>query len=244
MSASIQAEQLTVRKDTLDILHELNLEVQSGHLTGLIGPSGSGKTTLLRSIVGAQRFQSGRLLVDGLPAGSKRLRSQIGYMTQSPAVYDDLTVTQNLMYFAGIASMTGRAAKSRVAQLLGDVDLRPQAKQIVSSLSGGQRARVSLAIALLSDAAVLILDEPTVGLDPVLRRDLWSLFQKLADSGRTIVVSSHVMDEAERCADLILLRAGQVLYQGPKQHLLQETKTSSVEAAFLQLIDRQGRGGR
>lgn len=235
MHAAISATDLAIKKDGLPILHDLNFTVEPFTITGLIGPSGSGKTTLMRSIIGAQQITKGDLTVLDMPSGSARLRSQIGYVTQSPAVYDDLTVAQNMRYFAAIIG----APKSQVAEVLEAVALNHHATQVVNSLSGGERARVSLAVALLGDPQLLVLDEPTVGLDPVMRRHLWNLFESLAASGKTLLISSHVMDEAERCTDIILLRDGWLLHQGSKQSLLDKTHTHSVEEAFLRIVEGQ-----
>lgn len=235
MQSAIVAKDVTVLKQGQPVLNNVTCEVKPSTLTGLIGPSGSGKTTLMRSIIGAQQTTHGLLTVNNFKAGSKQLRSQIGYVTQSPAIYDDLTVSQNLAYFAAIINVS----KVRVQEVITMVDLQAQTRQLGSTLSGGQRARVSLAIALLGNAPILVLDEPTVGLDPLLRQDLWRLFAQLAHTqGHTILVSSHVMDEAERCDDLLLLRDGSVLFEGSKQTLLQQTTAKNVEAAFLQLIQK------
>lgn len=234
--AAIRAEKLTVVRDGATILDKLTFAQEPGTLTGLIGPSGSGKTTLIRTLVGAQMITSGNLEVLGVPAGSKSLRQRIGYVTQSPAVYGDLTTRQNLRYFAAILGCNNTEVERAIQQ----VDLEPQADQLVNSLSGGQRARVSLAVALLGNANVLILDEPTVGLDPLLRNTLWDLFKQLAADGHTLLVSSHVMDEAERCTQLLLLRDGRVLSHGTKRDLLQKTRTSNVNDAFIHLV-REGR---
>lgn len=233
MHDAIKADNLTVIRGSSTILDNLSFSINSGKLTGLIGPSGSGKTTLIRSVVGAQKITKGTLTVLGMPAGAKSLRSQIGYVTQSPAVYGDLTVSQNLRYFATILGK----GKQEVQRAIKQVDLQRQTDQLVNSLSGGQHARVSLAIALLGDAKLLVLDEPTVGLDPLLREHLWELFRQLAREGRTLVISSHVMDEAEKCDDLLLLRDGKVLSFSPKPELLQNTGTMTVEAAFLRLVE-------
>lgn len=230
-NAVIVADKLKVNRGGVDALNSVSFSIEPGKITGLIGPSGSGKTTLMRVIVGAQIITSGNVRVLGEPAGSKATRSRIAYMPQIPAVYDDLTVTQNLEYFAVILGVN----KQEVDVVLKQVDLTKQADQIVGTLSGGQMARVSLAIALLSKAELLVLDEPTVGLDPVLREHLWGLFHELAIEGRSLLISSHVMDEAEKCADILLLRDGKVLSHGPKQNLLKTTKKSTVEAAFLSL---------
>jgi ABC-2 type transport system ATP-binding protein len=231
--ASIAAEGLVVERNGKIILDNLNFRISPGKLTGLIGPSGSGKTTLIRSIVGAQKISGGSLAVLGLPAGDKKLRPQIGYVTQDPAVYGDLTVAQNLKYFAVILGVGSEA----ISRVLEQVDLRDQTDQIVDTLSGGQRARVSLAVALLGDAQLLVFDEPTVGLDPLLRKNLWEMFRTLARSGRTLLISSHVMDEAEKCDDLLLLRDGKILSFSAKHELLRKTVTHNVEAAFLKLVE-------
>ena len=229
----ISARSLSVVRGPNRALDNVTFGVAPGNITGLIGPSGSGKTTLMRAIVGAQLITSGKLEVLGLPAGDKRLRKQIGYVTQSPAVYADLTARQNLAYFASILGV----GKQSVDRALKRVDLSAQSKQLVGSMSGGQQARVSLAVALLDDPALLVLDEPTVGLDPVLRKHLWELFRQLALDGRSLLISSHVMDEAEQCDDLLLLRDGAVLNCSSKQELLDRTKTKTVHDAFLALAE-------
>lgn len=231
--SAITAKDVVVLKKQKVVLDKLNFAVEKGKLTGLIGPSGSGKTTLMRAIVGPQKLTSGKLAVEGIKAGSKPLRSKIGYVTQTPAIYNDLTVKQNLDYFATILR-----AKNDVQKVIDQVDLEVQVKQLTESLSGGQRARVSLAIALLGNPDVLVLDEPTVGLDPVLRRDLWRLFDNLATQGKTLLISSHVMDEAEKCDNLLLLRNGKLLWNDGKAELLASTNQKSVEAAFLQLVEK------
>jgi len=233
MRTAILAEELDVIRDTSPVLRGMSFKIPAGTITGLIGPSGSGKTTLMRAIVGAQRIAHGKLTVLGEPAGSAGSRPYIGYVTQSPAVYDDLTTHQNLHYFARIL----RVSEQSVREAITMVDLDEQRDQIVGTMSGGQRTRVSLAVALLADPPLLVLDEPTVGLDPVLRRSLWQLFSRLADKGRTLLVSSHVMSEAAQCQNILLLRNGRVLYNGTKERLLHSTHTKTVENAFLYLAD-------
>ena len=213
------------------MLHGLSFVVPRGSVCGLLGPSGCGKTTLMRSIVGVQAGITGQVDVLGEPAGSPGLRRQVGYVTQSPAVYGDLTVRENVDYFADVYDVE-RAAASRA---LADVGLADRADQLVRTLSGGQRSRVSLATALLSSPALLVLDEPTVGLDPVLRRDLWELFAGLAAAGTTLLVSSHVMDEAVRCDRLLLMRDGRIVADDSPQALVARTGAADVEGAFLTL---------
>ncbi len=229
-------QDLRVRRGGNLVLDGLSLNVQTGSVTGLLGPSGSGKSTLIRSLVGVQIVEAGQVTVLGLPAGSPGLRSRVGYVTQAPSVYGDLTVRENLGYFARILGVPSR----RIEETIDEVDLRPQAAQRVDRLSGGQRARVSLATALLNRPELLVLDEPTVGLDPVLWRDLWRLFHSLAEAGSTLLVSSHVMDEAARCDSLLLLREGGLLGSLTPEELRAQTGEQDLEAAFLALAE----GGR
>ncbi|MEU3860567.1 ABC transporter ATP-binding protein [Streptomyces sp. NPDC028722] len=238
---AVHAEGLTVVRGTRTVLRDLRFTVPRGRITGLLGPSGCGKSTLIRAIVGTQAGITGSLDVLGHAAGSPALRSRIGYVTQAPSVYDDLTVRQNLEYFAAILD-PGRAAAERrhhhVTRAITDVDLTSHADALAGNLSGGQRNRVSLAVALLGTPELLVLDEPTVGLDPVLRRDLWNLFHDLAATrGATLLVSSHVMDEAERCHRLLLMREGGILADDTPDALRTRTGTDTVEAAFLHLVD-------
>ncbi len=232
-SYAIDARGLRVRRGGRDVLHGLDFTVGRGSVTGLLGPSGGGKTTVMRAVVGVQAGVRGRLDVLGEPAGSPSLRARVGYVTQSPAVYADLSVRANLDYFAAILGADG----ARVDSVLHDVALDDAAAQPVGTLSGGQRARVSLGAALLGRPDLLVLDEPTVGLDPVLRRDLWAMFGDLAAGGTTLLVSSHVMDEAVRCDHLLLLRDGRLVADDTLPGLLERTGTADVEAAFLALAE-------
>ena len=234
-TSAITAQDLHVERRGKEVLHGLTFTVPAGRITGLLGPSGCGKSTLLRSVVGVQAGVRGTLTVLGRPAGDADLRRRIGYVTQSPAVYTDLTVRRNLLYFADVVGAPGR----RVDEVLGDVDLRHAAGARVDRLSGGQQARVSLATALLAEPELLVLDEPTVGLDPVLRRDLWVLFRSLAERGRTLVVSSHVMDEASRCDRLLLLRDGHLVADDTLDGVLARTGATDVEQAFLTLAAKE-----
>ncbi len=217
-------------------LHRLDLELYPGEVTGLLGPSGCGKSTLLRSLVGVQQVEGGSIEVLGEPAGAARNRHRVGYMTQAPSVYHNLSVAENLRFFAAVLE----APAADVDRVLDAVGLTTHAETLVGALSGGQRSRVSLAIALLGTPALLVLDEPTVGLDPLLRRDLWALFHTLADAGATVVVSSHVMDEAERCDRLLLMREGEIVADDSPSGLLERTGAPDVEAGFLRLIDDSG----
>jgi ABC-2 type transport system ATP-binding protein len=229
----VRIERLNVRRGGRLVLADLDLRIQPGSVTGLLGPSGSGKTTLIRSIVGVQIVESGIVDVLGRPAGSPELRHRVGYVTQTPSVYGDLTVRENLSYFARIVD----APTSRIGEAIEIVDLGAHADQVVRTLSGGQRSRVSLATALVGRPELLVLDEPTVGLDPVLRRDLWNTFHQLAEEGATLLVSSHVMDEAERCDDLLLMRFGRIVAAETPAALRARTGESDLEAAFLALAE-------
>ena len=232
IAPAVEVRDLHVRRGSHPVLHGLDVSVPRGIVAGLIGPSGSGKTTLMRAIVGVQVVHSGTVTVLGRPAGSAELRHRVGYVTQEASVYDDLSVRQNLDYFRAVLG----ADRSDVARVIDQTDLGGNARQLVGSLSGGQRSRVSLAVALLGKPVLLVLDEPTVGLDPVLRRDLWALFHRLAAAGTSLLVSSHVMDEAARCDRLLLMRDGDVLADDTPAGLLAATGTTEIEAAFLSLI--------
>jgi ABC-2 type transport system ATP-binding protein len=231
-SPAVEIAGLRVVRGGRPVLDGLSLTVASGSITGLLGPSGCGKTSLMRCVVGVQVTAGGTVTVLGLPAGSPPLRSRVGYVTQAPSVYADLTVRENLRYFARVLG----APAQRVDEVAATVGLEGQVDSLVAALSGGQRARVSLATALLGSPELLVLDEPTVGLDPVLRIELWDAFRQLADAGTTLLVSSHVMDEAERCDDLVLMRDGEVLAAESRQALIARTGAADVEQAFLQLV--------
>jgi len=232
MKNAVEVRGLTVIRSGLTVLDRLDLTIGSG-VTGLLGPSGCGKSTLLRSIVGVQKVAGGEVLVLGEPAGSAPLRHRIGYVTQADSVYDDLTVTENLRFFARVLG----CPDDEVTKAVEAVDLVSHADAVVGRLSGGQRSRASLAVALLGTPDLLVLDEPTVGLDPVLRRDLWNLFHELADAGAAVLVSSHVMDEAERCDQLLLMRDGAILAQDSPATIKQRAGAADVESAFLSIVE-------
>ena len=216
------------------MLPGISLRVRPGIVTALLGPSGSGKTTLMRAIVGVQVVDGGEVSVLGLPAGMPELRRRVAYVTQAPSIYGDLTVRENLRYFARVLGVP----PARIDRAVETVDLGRQVDQVAATLSGGERSRASLAVALLADPDLLILDEPTVGLDPVLRQGLWETFHALAREGRTILVSTHVMDEADRCDELVLMREGRIVAVAPPEQLLRETDTDNLEQAFITLASR------
>lgn len=230
---AVSAREVSVRRGRVQALAGVSLTVPEGRVTGLFGPSGGGKSTLMRALAGVQAGVRGELWVLGRRPGTASLRDEVGYMTQAPSVYEDLTVSENLRYFA-------RLRGSELGDLLARVDLQAQAGQLVRDLSGGQRARVSLAAALVGRPRLLLLDEPTVGLDPLLRRELWELFRALADEGATLFISSHVLDEARHCDELVLLRDGGLVAQLSPGELIERTGTEDLDEAFVRLIE----GGR
>lgn len=234
--AAIRIKNVSVELGGKEVLHDITVDLPHGKITGFIGPSGAGKTTLIRSIVGRQRLASGSIMIDGLAAGSPKLRKQISYMTQEGSIYGDLTVKENLLYFATMIGARRKEARVMTAETLQTVDLARQTDQVASSLSGGQKQRLSLAIALLGKPQFMVLDEPTVGLDPVLREQLWQLFAKLAANGTTLIISSHVMDEASRCDDLVLIRDARLLAHDSPQALCERTHSKNVEESFLKLV--------
>ena len=228
----ISISSLNVTRGKREILTNFDLDIGQGSITGLLGPSGCGKTTLMRSIVGLQIIKSGDVQVLGRKAGSLEVRKRIGYMSQSPAVYSDISVLANLKYFASISN----TSSAKVNEVLDLVELSSHKDSLVGNLSNGQKARVSLGIALLSSPEILILDEPTVGLDPLLRERLWSVFENLSSDGCTLLVSSHVMVEAEHCNSLVLMRDGEVIYQGSNEELLHKTDKDNTESAFIAIV--------
>jgi ABC-2 type transport system ATP-binding protein len=230
---AVEVDDLLVVRGHTRAVDGVSFSLHSGEVTGLLGPSGSGKTSLLRSLVGVQITTGGTVTVFGRPAGSAELRDQIGYVTQAPSVYDDLTVAENVHFFARVLGV----AREEAEQTIRDVDLHQVHDKRVLNLSGGQRSRVSLAVALLGNPRLLVLDEPTVGLDPVLRRDLWAMFHRLADAGAAVLVSSHVMDEAQRCDRLLLMRDGRLIADETPSALLERTGAADVESAFLTLVE-------
>ncbi|GAA1895665.1 ABC transporter ATP-binding protein [Asanoa iriomotensis] len=235
METAIEVTDLVINRGKREVLHGLSCAIPRGSITGLLGPSGSGKTTLMRAVVGVQLVASGRVTVLGEPAGSPALRHKIGYLTQAPSVYDDLTVRENARYFASLYRLGAADADAALAA----VGLSDAAHQLVANLSGGQRSRASLACAIVGRPEVLVLDEPTVGQDPVLRDDLWGRFRSLAAAGTTILVSSHVMDEANRCDRLLLIRDGHLIGDDTPAAIKSTAGTDDLDEAFLRIIRQQ-----
>jgi ABC-2 type transport system ATP-binding protein len=230
---SVQISSLRVVRGGREVIPDLDATISGGQITGLLGPSGCGKTTLLRAIVGVQVIAAGSVTVLGEAAGSASLRRRVAYQTQAPSVYSDLSVRENLDFFAAVLGVADHA----VDDVIEAVGMTQSERALTGRLSGGQRSRVSLAVALLAKPEVIVLDEPTVGLDPVLRKQLWGTFRELADAGATLIVSSHVMDEAVRCDRLLLMRDGRLIADDEPDALMRRTNTADIEGAFLALVD-------
>lgn len=231
----VRADGLVVRRGGRTVLDDLTFAITGGQVAGLLGPSGCGKTTLMRTLVGVQEITAGQVTLLGMPAGHPRLRDRVGYSTQDPAVYPDLTLHENLRYFGTVLGLGRDNLANAIAKTIGDLDLGGLEGRLVGTFSGGQLARAGLAVALLGSPDLLVLDEPTVGLDPVLRHDLWEMFHRLAAAGKALIVSSHVMEEAARCDHLLFMREGRFLAEAAPERILQQTGASDLETAFLRL---------
>jgi ABC-2 type transport system ATP-binding protein len=231
-ATAIAVDDLVVDRGKRTVLDGVSTRIAAGSITGLLGPSGSGKTTFIRAIVGTQKVKSGTVEVLGHPAGTKPLRRRVAYVTQDASIYSDLSVKANVAYFAALYGRSRRDAMGAIER----VGMGDHANQLAGNLSGGQKTRTSLACALVIEPEVLVLDEPTVGLDPVIREELWDQFRDLARQGKTLLVSSHVMDEADRCDRLLLLREGRFIADDTPADLRAATGAANLEAAFLHLI--------
>jgi ABC-2 type transport system ATP-binding protein len=228
--AVVSTNRLSKRFGALEAVKDLTLEINEGEIFGLLGPNGSGKTTLMRMLVGLVKPTSGSATVLGHASAEKEHLSQLGYMTQAGALYGDLTVRENIEFFAG---MCGGANKQRIADVLALVDLTDRANTPITALSGGLKQRASLACALVHKPRLLILDEPTVGIDPLLRAAFWRNFREMAAAGTTVIVSSHTMDEAAKCDRLAFMRNGVLLAVGSPQQIMEGARASTLEEAFL-----------
>ena len=231
---AVSIDHLRVIRGKRPALHDFSVQIARGSITGLLGPSGCGKTTLIRCIVGTQIVTSGSVTVLGEPAGSPALRRRVGYLPQDPTIYNDLRIVDNVRYFAALYGYDSQAVDAAIER----VGLNDHRTALCGNLSGGQRTRVSLACALVCQPDLLVLDEPTMGLDPVLRADLWEQFTELARGGTTLLVSSHVMDEADHCGDLLLMRDGHLIAHTTPTRLREDTGCTSLEDAFLSIIRR------
>ena len=231
----IKATDISVEKSNKKLLDSVSIKIDRSRIVGLVGPSGSGKTTLIRTLVGSQQITKGTITTLGLAPGSKEVRSRIGYMAQKSAFYSDITVSENLHYFASILGVS----RNRVLEILELTALTRHSNSLANSLSGGESSRLSLAIALLGNPDILFLDEPTVGLDPILRIELWKLFLELRQQGKLIVISSHIMEEAERCDEVLLLREGQLLFFGEPTELKRKTGCKDIESSFIALVSEK-----
>ena len=237
MNSVVKIDNLSVTLgSSVKALKNINLEIPRGKITGFIGPSGAGKTTLIKCIVGRLEVQKGKVLVLDSEAGSQVLRHKVSYMTQELSIYSDLTVKENLTYFAQMAGQSRKQSIKTVSELLATIDMSEKRNALISNLSGGQKQRVSLAVSLIGSPELMVLDEPTIGLDPALRDRLWQLFNHIASKGTTLIISSHSMDEAKRCEDLVLLREGKIIAHSSPKYLLKDTDTKNVEDAFLKLV--------
>lgn len=229
----ISINNLTQQFGKAVVLDSVNLEVHKGEILGILGPSGSGKTTLVKAIVGMQNPASGSITVLNTKIPSLKVISRIGYMAQSDALYEDLSAMDNLLFFASLYDLKGKEAKARAEAVLQLTHLLEDQKKPVRNFSGGMKRRLSLAISLVHEPELLILDEPTVGIDPVLRQEFWNKFYELKNNGCTIIITTHVMDEAEKCDRLAMIRNGKITALASPEELMRQSNESTIEGAFL-----------
>ncbi|MDQ0900050.1 MULTISPECIES: ABC transporter ATP-binding protein [unclassified Paenibacillus] len=230
---SIQVHGVSKQFDAKVVLNDITLAVPKAHIFGLLGPSGSGKTTLVRMIAGIDVPTSGTVHVLGQQMPQLAMLSKIGYMAQSDALYAELTAQENLEFFASLYGLTSTKRNQRIHDVMELVDLGSHLKKQISNYSGGMKRRLSLAISLLHEPGILILDEPTVGIDPVLRKSIWQELTKLSQQGTTILVTTHVMDEADKCHQLGMIRDGRLTAVGTPDELKRATSSATIEEAFL-----------
>ncbi|MFL0557416.1 ABC transporter ATP-binding protein [Paenibacillus barengoltzii] len=229
----IRTQGVTRKFHDKEVLHGISLEVRHNEIFGLLGPSGSGKTTLVKMIAGIDEATSGEVEVLGIRMPKLSMMNRIGYMAQSDAMYNELTAKENLEFFGALFGLKGATMKRRIEEVMALVNLTDHLKRPVNAYSGGMKRRLSLAIALMHEPEVLILDEPTVGIDPVLRKSIWDEFEHLSQKGTTILVTTHVMDEADKCHRLGMVRDGHLIAVGTPEALKQETGSATIEEAFL-----------
>lgn len=235
---AVQIEKLGVKLSGTAVLSDIDLDIKSGGIVGLLGPSGSGKTTLIKAVMGMCPF-SGKVTIAGRRVPSLEAVSSLGYMAQNDALYGELSAPDNLLFFGGLYGLRGKAAKRRAGELLAFVDLASEKAKPVRLFSGGMKRRLSLAAALMHSPDLLILDEPTVGIDPLLRRRFWEGFEQLRREGHTIFLTTHVMDEAVHCDKIVLLRGGRIIAVGPLEAILSAASAPNLEEAFLYFCEER-----
>lgn len=229
----VKVSKVVKKYSNVTILNDISLSVKEGEIIGLIGPSGSGKTTLIKSIMGMEKIDEGEIEVLGKKIPNLKVLNSIGYMAQSDALYDELTGKENLEFFAKLFRLSKKEIKERVEYTSGLVNLENELSKRVSNYSGGMKRRLSLAISLIQDPNLLILDEPTVGIDPKLRFSIWKELKELKTQGKTIIITTHVIDEAEKCDKLALIREGVIIATGSVDELKERFGVKTVEEIFI-----------
>lgn len=220
---------------TQKVLNGINLNIRQGEIYGLLGPSGAGKTTLVKMLTNLEKQDTGTIIFEGVELPSSKVIHKIGYMSQSDALYQELTAEENLDFFAALFGISAQKRVERIKEVASVVNLQDHLKKSIQNYSGGMKRRLSLAAALLHEPDLLILDEPTVGIDPVLRQQIWNQFNILKNQGKTIIVTTHVMDEAEKCDRVGLLRDGKIIAEGTPEEIIKKAEVTRLEEAFLVL---------